>query len=641
MQKGSALIAIFVAFIAGMTVMYAVGPGQGGVQVGAEVAANAPSTGDAAGPIPVTKADPSWGNADAPVTIVEISDFQCPFCSRVNPTIASLKKEYGKEKIRLVWKHNPLPFHKQARPAHEAAAAVHALGGDFWKFHDLAFANQKALTPDNIQKWAAASGVDAAKFKAAIDSKKYAGKVDKDLALARKIGARGTPHFRINGIALSGAQPLPKFKTVIDAQLKEAAAMVTAGTKKGEVALALTKKNFKPAEAPKKAERKEDTTVWKIPVLADDPVKGGKDALVTIVEFSDFQCPFCTRVNPTVKKLLAEYKGDVRIVWKDNPLPFHKRAKPAAELGRFAFEKGGSDGFWKAHDELFASQKNLEDAGLESIAKKLGLNWAEAQKAMKSGRLAKKVTANLDLGSDFAVRGTPHFFINGRRLSGAQPYDVFKKLVDSRLAIANALVKKGVARSKIYSEVMKTAKAPAEPEKRVVPEPGKQSPFKGPANAKVVIQEFSDFQCPFCSRVNPTIAQIMKRYPNDVKVVWRNMPLPFHKDAPLAAEAAQEAFVQGGNKAFFAFHDKLFANQKAIKRPDLEKYAAEVGLDLGKFKAALDSNKHKTHIDADVAIAKKAGVSGTPAFTVNGYFVNGAQPFPAFNKVIKLALKGR
>lgn len=640
MQKGS-LIGIFVAFVAGMMVMYAVGPGQEGVQVGAEVAANdsAPAI-DSAGPIPVTKDDPSWGNVDAPVTIIEISDFQCPFCSRVNPTIAKLKQEYGKEKIRLVWKHNPLPFHKQARPAHEAAATVHALGGDFWKFHDLAFANQKALTPDNIQKWAVASGVDAVKFKAAFAAKKYAGKVDKDLALSRKIGARGTPHFRINGIALSGAQPLPKFKALIDAQLKAAAAMVKAGTKKGDVALALTKTNFKPAEAPKKAERKEDTTVWKIPVVADDPIKGGKDALVTIVEFSDFQCPFCTRVNPTMKKLLAEYKDDIRIVWKDNPLPFHKRAKPAAELARFAFEKGGSDGFWKAHDEIFANQKNLEDAGLQSIATKLGLKWADAQKAMKSGRLAKKVTANLDLGSDFSVRGTPHFFINGRRLSGAQPYAKFKTLVDSRLAIAKALVKKGVARSKIYSEVMKTAKAPAAPEKRDVPAPGKQNPFKGAANAKVVIQEFSDFQCPFCGRVNPTIAQILKTYPNDVKVVWRNMPLPFHKDAPLAAEAAQEAFAQGGNKAFFAFHDKLFTNQKAIKRPELEKYATELGLDLAKFKAALDSHKHKAHIDADVAIAKKAGVSGTPAFTVNGYFVNGAQPFPAFNKVIKLALKG-
>jgi len=192
----------------------------------------------------------------------------------------------------------------------------------------------------------------------------------------------------------------------------------------------------------------------------------------------------------------------------------------------------------------------------------------------------------------------------------------------------------------VFREIMKTAKAPPAPEKKNVPAPTKDNPFKGPENAKVVIQEFSDFQCPFCSRVNPTIEQILKEYPKDVKIVWRNMPLAFHQDAPLAAEAAHEAFVQAGNKGFWKYNEKLFANQSAIKRPDLEKYAEELGLDVGKFKAALDNHTHKAAIDKDMEAAKQAGVSGTPAFTVNGYFVSGAQPFPAFNKVIKLALKG-
>jgi protein-disulfide isomerase len=326
-------------------------------------------------------------------------------------------------------------------------------------------------------------------------------------------------------------------------------------------------------------------------------------------------------------------------VWKDNALPFHKRAKPAAYLARFAFDEKGNDGFWAAHDALFASQKNLEDDGLEAVAKQLGLSWSKAKAAIDGGKYEEKVEENIDLAMEFEARGTPHFFINGRRLSGAQPYPKFKELIDTQLAVAKGLVKKGVSRSKVYRELMKTAKAPPQPEKRVVPAPAKDNPFKGPANAKIVIQEFSDFQCPYCSRVNPTVAQVLKEYPKDVKVVWRNMPLAFHTDAPLAAEAAQEAFEQGGNKAFWKYHDKLFENQKSIKRPDLEKYAQELGLDMAKFKAALDSNKHKGHVDKDMAAAKQAGVGGTPAFTINGYFVNGAQPFPAFNKLIKLALK--
>ncbi len=643
MNKGTAIVGFLLSFLAGMGLMWGIAHG-GGVEIGAEVASKGGSESHASSPIPISEDDPVWGKADAPVTIVEVSDFECPFCSRVIPTLARVKQEYGQEKVRIVWKNNPLPFHKNARPAAEAGATVQALGGDFWKFNDLAFANQKDLTPENFEKWAVASGVDAQKYKAAFDSKKYAAKVDKDLAFSKTIGARGTPHFRVNGKTLSGAQPYEKFKELIDEQLAAADALAKTGVARGKVSLELTKKNFvaAPAEQPDKpqAPPPEDTTVWKVPVMDTDPVKGPADALVTIIEFSDFQCPFCSRVGPTIAKVLEDYKNDVRVVWKDNALPFHQRAKPAAYLARFAYEKGGNKGFWAAHDALFEGQKNLEDPGLQEIAKNLGLNWEQVNAAIASGKYEAKVNESIDLASDFEARGTPHFFVNGRRLSGAQPYEKFKELIDSQLVLAKDLVAKGVTRDKVFRELMKTAKAPQEPEKKVVPAPTKDNPFKGSENAKVVIQEFSDFQCPFCSRVNPTIEQVLKEYPKDVKVVWRNMPLAFHADAPLAAEAAHEAFVQAGNKGFWKFHDKLFANQQAIKRPDLEKYAEELGLDVAKFKAALDGHTHKALIEKDMEVAKQAGVSGTPAFTINGYFVSGAQPFPAFDKAIKLALKG-
>jgi protein-disulfide isomerase len=640
MNKGTALVGFLLSFLAGMGLMWGIAH-DGGVNIGAEVASKTSGESHASSPIPIGEDDPVWGKADAPVTIIEVSDFECPFCSRVVPTLARVKKDYGEDKVRIVWKNNPLPFHKSARPAAEAGATVQGLGGDFWKFNDLAFANQKDLTPENFQKWAVASGVDAQAFKAAFDAKKYAPKVDKDLALAKQIGANGTPHFRINGKTLSGAQPYDKFKEMIDEQLAAGDALAKSGVAKGKVSLELTKKNFTATEPPKaQPPAPEDTTVWKVPIADDDPVKGPADALVTIIEFSDFQCPFCSKVEPTITQVMNDYKNDVRVVWKDNPLPFHPRAKPAANLARFAYEQGGSKGFWAAHDALFEGQKNLEDAGLQEIAGKLGLNWDKVNAAFQSGKYNAKLDESTDLGGEFGVRGTPHFFINGRALSGAQSYEKFKELIDSQLATAKGLVAQGVSRDKVFRELMKTAKAPAEPEKKVVAAPTKDNPFKGPENAKVVIQEFSDFQCPFCSRVTPTVEQIMKEYPKDVKVVWRNMPLAFHPDAPLAAEAAREAFVQAGNKGFWKYHDKLFSNQQAIKRPDLEKYAEEIGLDMPRFKAALDNGTHKAFIEKDVEVAKQTGVSGTPAFTVNGYFVSGAQPYPAFNKVIKLALKG-
>jgi len=331
----------------------------------------------------------------------------------------------------------------------------------------------------------------------------------------------------------------------------------------------------------------------------------------------------------------------VRIVWKDKPLPFHPRAKPAATLARFAYEKGGDKLFWEAHNALFEGQKNLEDAGLEEIAKKVGLPWDKVKAAIAEDKYKDQFDASSSLGDDYGARGTPAFFINGRFLSGAQPIEKFKEVIDGQLAIAKGLVSKGVPRNKVFAEVMKTAKGAAEPEKKDVPAPTKENPFKGPENAKIVIQQFSDFQCPFCSRVEPTIDEIQKAYPKDVKVVWHNMPLPFHADAPLAAEASREIFVQAGNKGFWKYHNLLFTNQANIKRADLEKYAEQVGgIDMAKFKAALDSHKHKDFIDQDANVGNKAGVGGTPAFVVNGYFVSGAQPFQAFDKVIKMALKG-
>jgi protein-disulfide isomerase len=653
MNKGTAIIGFFLCFLAGMGLMYSIDRSKG-VAIGPDDAVAVGSADHSDSPIPVTSKDPSWGNPDAPVTIVEISDFQCPFCSRVGPTLKQIKDTYGKDKVRIVWKHNPLPFHKEARPAHEAAATVHAIAGSeaFWKFHDLAFANQRDLKPENFEKWAREAGADAAKFKQAFDAKTHAGKVDEDMALAQRIGASGTPAFRINGVTLSGAQPLDKFKEVIDQQLDEAKKLVASGTKPSEVYTALTRKNAqvspdqakrpdqqKPAEQP----GEDDKTVWRVPVDKDDPVKGAADALVTIIEWSDYQCPFCKKAIETLDQVEKTYGNDVRVVWKDNALPFHPRAMPAAVLAKEAGAQKGNKGYWDANKALFESNPKLEDADLEAIAKKLGVDWTRVKAAIDGGKYKAEVEADMDLADDVQARGTPHFFVNGRRLSGAVPFEKFKALIDEEIGKARAMVARGIPRAKIYEEIIKEGKSPPPPEKKQIGEPPASSPFKGGKNAKIVIQEFSDYQCPFCKRVEPTISEVMKEFGDKVKVVWRDMPLDFHKDAPLASQAAREAHAQKGNDGFWKFHDKLFEVQgtapDAIQRPGLEKIAQELGLDMAKFKAALDANKHQALLDADVAEAKKVGISGTPAFTINGYFVSGAQPVTKFKKLIQRAMK--
>ena len=158
----------------------------------------------------------------------------------------------------------------------------------------------------------------------------------------------------------------------------------------------------------------------RIPV-GESPVRGRADALVTVVVFSDFQCPFCARVLPTLGALAERYGDDVRFVWKNNPLPFHDRARPAAEAAMVVFAKAGAEGFWRFHDALFADRNVLTTEGLEDAAEAVGVPRAVLRRELASGRYAAQVDADMALAQVLGATGTPSFFINGTPLAGARP----------------------------------------------------------------------------------------------------------------------------------------------------------------------------------------------------------------------------
>ncbi len=645
MNTGVAVIGFVLCFLAGSALMWGYDAHRfknGEITADNSGGGSGGTWSDDDSPVPVDSKDPVWGSRTAPVTIVEFSDFQCPYCGRVEPTIEQIRTTYGPDKVRIVWKNEPLPFHQNAKPSAEAGQGVFDMKGNeaFWKFHDIAFKNQQQLSPDNYEKWAQQVGVtDIAKFKAGLASHKWADKVEKDNALGQKLGVNGTPGFLINGVSLSGAQPFEKFKAVIDQELSKAQAKIAAGTPKDKLYVTLSQENRKDAPAAKgdDDEEKEDKTVWKVPV-GKSPVQGTDKALVTIVEFSDFQCPFCKRGEDTLKQVKSTYGDKVRFVWKHEPLPMHPRAEPSAELAMEARAEKGDAGFWAAHDKLFESAPKLDDSDLESVAKDLGLNVDKVKSAIKDHKYKKDIDADQDLVETFQASGTPHFFINGRRLVGAQPFEKFKSIIDDEITKANGLLAKGVKPADLYDALVKDGKGDAE--KKDIPLPT-NGPVKGNLSSKVTIMEISDFQCPFCKRGEDTMKEVMKNYGDKVKVTWRNLPLPMHPDAPLAAQAAMEAFKQKGSDGFWKMHDLLFDNQGTeggLKREALDKYAQQIGLDMNKWKTALDTQSHKAEVDADAKLANDNGISGTPAFLVNGYFINGAQPYEKFKKTIDRAL---
>ena len=592
---------------------------------------------------------PSKGPDDALVTIVEFSEFQCPFCARVLPTVKQIEDTYGND-VRIVWRNLPLAFHQNADPAAQLAMEAYAQGGNekFWEVHDLLFENQKALSRADLENYAQQAGLDMEKVKKALDEKVHAESIKEDTTLATTMGARGTPNFFVNGRNIRGAVPFASFQTVIDEELATAKKLQEQGVTKAQMYATLTKNGLEKAAPPKPQQRPgqpDPNAVYKVPLQGDEPQKGPDDALVTIVEFSDFECPFCGRVEPTLTAVQEKYGDDVRVVWMNNPLPFHKNAKPAATAALEAYEQKGDKGFWAMHEKLFQNQKALTRENLESFAKEIGLNMKKFKEALESDKYKKTIDQQQALSTKLGARGTPAFFINGRNLRGAQPQASFEALIDEELKKAKALVDGGTPPAKVYEitiaeglEAPKAAPAAAKPDANKVyeiPKP-KNAPTKGKTNAKVIIQEYSDFQCPFCGRVNPTMAQVMDEYGDQVQVIWRNYPLPFHKDAHLAAQASLEVYEQKGNEGFWEYHDVLFENQKALTRPNLEKYAAQIGgINMKEFKEALDSGKHKATVDADIASISKAGARiGTPSFFINGKLLQGAQPYAAFKTAI-------
>jgi len=355
----------------------------------------------------------------------------------------------------------------------------------------------------------------------------------------------------------------------------------------------------------------------------NQPAQGPANAPVTLIEASDFHCPFCGRASPTIDQLMKNYQGKIRRVWLHFPLTMHRGADRTHEASECAHEQGK---FWEYKSKLFSQTGKFKtDEALIQAAGETGLDAKKFEACLKSDRYKAKVQQNIEQGKKLGVRGTPNFFVNGQKISGARPYQDFDNAVKNALNPGSA-------------------PTPAQPPKPTPPakvefKDLKGRPSLGPENAPVTIVEFSDFHCPFCSRVGPSLEKVMENYKGKVRRVFRHFPLSMHKGADRTAEASECAHEQG---KFWEYKKKLFENVGKFRTDEaLVNLANDVGLNKKKFSKCLESGKYKETVQKDMAKGRESGVRGTPASFVNGKLVSGAKPYESFAAIVDEAIKSK
>lgn len=361
--------------------------------------------------------------------------------------------------------------------------------------------------------------------------------------------------------------------------------------------------------------------------LGDAPTLGPETAAVTVVMFSDFECPFCVQGLETLKTLRDVYPDDVRIAYKALPMDRHPNALLAAMAARSAQSQGK---FWEFHDLLFSGRR-LDPSVILSYAQHVELDMSTLVRDLDTLEYGPEVRRDARQARRLGISATPTFFINGRVISGAKPLAEFDRVIGEELRYADNLRAAGVPDNQLYAETLRGGFEEVQYAKGrrgldpdgVYAVPLGDSPRKGPDDAPITIVSFGDFACPFCAKGNATMERIEAHYGDKIRVVHKHKPLPFHRQADPAARAAVAAQTQG---KFWEFHDALYAFGPKFGSEDLRTIAKQIGLDMQAFDAEMSAQPAADRVEADLALSMALGVNGTPAYFINGRPMEGAYP---------------
>jgi protein-disulfide isomerase len=394
-------------------------------------------------------ASPAEGPADAPITIVMWSDHTCGFCFRAQHTLEALAQLYPGQ-LRLV--HRWLPLDRDHTIAAEAALAA-AAQGRFRPMNDRIYAAAGRIDRAGLELFARELGLDMVRFRADLDTGRHRAQIEADTKDAVALGLTGTPVFFINGRALPGSQPLKAFAELVDEELVRAAA-------EGVGHDALVAKGRPAADAPqvdRGSFRFETSQAYRVGLGLPGHQLGPDDALVTIVAWGHFQCPYCAKMAPVLAHVRGKFGPDVRIVFRHLPLPGYPEAALAAEAGVAAAEQGK---FWAFHDAVFArpgQPGGLARAELEQLAGAAGLALPRLRAALDDRRHRDAVLAESAAAMALGIDGTPTVFVNGQPVVGSRDRAGMEQLVEAHLVRARAAVARGLPARDLYAVLMSGA----------------------------------------------------------------------------------------------------------------------------------------------------------------------------------------
>jgi protein-disulfide isomerase len=463
--------------------------------------------------------------------------------------------------------------------AHQAALAA-GEQGKFWQMNDLLFAHQKNVKLPDLMEYARQLGLDQPLFQKRLRSGYFKAVIDRDSALAVSLGVDSTPTFFVNGQKLVGEQTLEQLQSAIEG---------------------------KPIPAVEAAGRPSAASID----LSHSPVLGPAGAPITIIEFSDFQCPFCARVVPTLKELMKQYPTQIKWVFKSYPLDFHADSQLAHQAAVAAGQQGK---FWEMHNLVFAEQESIKRDDLFEKARRLNLDMVKFTADLESAQVNNQIQADRQSGAALRVDGTPTFYVNDREYSGAISLETFQSAINHELTGLGLPV-----------PAVAAAAPPASPSQKA-PEVSFGSP-----DSPITLAWFSDLQSGLSLKATVLVRKLIDSHPGQIRLVFKNRPLEIHPGAMLLHEAAMAANAQG---KFWQMHDLIIASPQKATRQDLLAYARSIGLDSDRFQKDLDSGRYRPLIEADLHEAQRRAVLGSPVFFVNSARVDGLQNEKLFNDLI-------